>query len=130
MQVSRPLSLPPSSRDNLYHGLPKTVKSALRSRLQSYDSEEEVCLFIKCSVVFFFSSNDMQRFDLTAFVFLQPFLCTNKFVPLVQRTVAQIKAEMQKTLRWLLPIAENTLRCVEFVLSYSDSLTWICSALS
>jgi len=85
--VSRPLSLPPSSRDNLYHGLPKTVKSALRSRLQSYDSEEE-------------------------------------------RTVAQIKAEMQKTLRWLLPIAENTLRCVEFVLSYSDSLTWICSALS
>ncbi|PAN22343.1 hypothetical protein PAHAL_4G012800 [Panicum hallii] len=65
--VSRPLSLPPSSRDNLYHGLPKTVKSALRSRLQSYNTEEE-------------------------------------------RTVAQIKAEMQKTLRWLLPIAENTLR--------------------
>ncbi|TKW23457.1 hypothetical protein SEVIR_4G293100v4 [Setaria viridis] len=65
--VSRPLSLPPSSRDNLYHGLPITVKSALRSRLQSYNTEEE-------------------------------------------RTVAQIKAEMQKTLRWLLPIAENTLR--------------------
>ncbi|CAN6162707.1 unnamed protein product [Urochloa humidicola] len=65
--VSRPLSLPPSSRDNLYHGLPITVKSALRSRLQSHNTEEE-------------------------------------------RTVAQIKAEMQKTLRWLLPIAENTLR--------------------
>lgn len=65
--VSRPLSLPPSSRDNLYHGLPIAVKSALRSRLQSYDTEEE-------------------------------------------RTVTQIKAEMQKTLRWLLPIAENTLR--------------------
>nr|CAB3471438.1 unnamed protein product [Digitaria exilis] len=65
--VSRPLSLPPSSRDNLYHGLPIAVKSALRSRLQSSDTEEE-------------------------------------------RTVAQIKAEMQKTLRWLLPIAENTLR--------------------
>ncbi|MCH1922427.1 DUF668 domain-containing protein, partial [Shewanella sp. A3A] len=30
--VSRPLSLPPSARDNLYHGLPVTVKSALRSR--------------------------------------------------------------------------------------------------
>jgi hypothetical protein len=28
----------------------------------------------------------------------------------VQRTVAQIKAEMQKTLRWILPIAENTIR--------------------
>ncbi|TVU07594.1 hypothetical protein EJB05_40958 [Eragrostis curvula] len=65
--VSRPLSLPPSARDNLYHGLPITVKSALRSRLQSFNTEEE-------------------------------------------RTVAQIKAEMQKTLRWLLPIAENTLR--------------------
>ncbi|AQK67191.1 Receptor-like protein kinase-like [Zea mays] len=65
--VSRPLSLPPSARDNLYHGLPITVKSALRSRLQTYNPEEE-------------------------------------------RTVAQIKAEMQKTLRWLLPIAENTIR--------------------
>ncbi|KAK3131283.1 hypothetical protein QOZ80_6BG0504510 [Eleusine coracana subsp. coracana] len=65
--VSRPLSLPPSARDNLYHGLPITVKLALRSRLQSFNTEEE-------------------------------------------RTVAQIKAEMQKTLRWLLPIAENTLR--------------------
>ncbi|KAL6603316.1 hypothetical protein ACP70R_043677 [Stipagrostis hirtigluma subsp. patula] len=65
--VSRPLSLPPSARDNLYHGLPITVKSALRSRLQSSNTEEE-------------------------------------------RTVAQIKAEMQKTLRWILPIAENTMR--------------------
>uniref|UniRef100_A0A0D9WU62 DUF668 domain-containing protein n=1 Tax=Leersia perrieri TaxID=77586 RepID=A0A0D9WU62_9ORYZ len=65
--VSRPLSLPPSARDNLYHGLPVIVKSALRLRLQSYNTQEE-------------------------------------------RTVAQIKAEMQKTLRWILPIAENTLR--------------------
>ncbi|XP_062229848.1 protein PSK SIMULATOR 1-like isoform X2 [Phragmites australis] len=65
--VSRPLSLPPSARDNLYHGLPITVKSALRSRLQSFNTDEE-------------------------------------------RTVAQIKAEMQKTLRWILPIAENTIR--------------------
>ncbi|KAM0912076.1 hypothetical protein ACQ4PT_013035 [Festuca glaucescens] len=65
--VSRPLSLPPSARDNLYHGLPITVKSALRSRLQSVNTEEE-------------------------------------------RSVSQIKAEMQKTLRWILPIAENTTR--------------------
>uniref|UniRef100_A0ACD5ZFN7 Uncharacterized protein n=1 Tax=Avena sativa TaxID=4498 RepID=A0ACD5ZFN7_AVESA len=66
--VSRPLSLPPSARDNLYHGLPITVKSALRSRLQSVNTEEE------------------------------------------ERSVSQIKAEMQKTLRWMLPIAENTTR--------------------
>ncbi|KAG8074602.1 hypothetical protein GUJ93_ZPchr0006g45820 [Zizania palustris] len=65
--VSRPLSLPPSARDNLYHGLPVTVKSALRLRLQSFNNQEE-------------------------------------------RSVAQIKAEMQKTLRWILPIAENTIR--------------------
>lgn len=65
--VSRPLSLPPTARDNLYHGLPITVKSALRSRLQSANTEEE-------------------------------------------RSVSQIKAEMQKTLRWILPIAENTTR--------------------
>lgn len=65
--VSRPLSLPPSARDNLYHGLPITVKSALRSRLQAVSTEEE-------------------------------------------RSVSQIKAEMQKTLRWILPIAENTTR--------------------
>uniref|UniRef100_A0A804PDU3 Uncharacterized protein n=1 Tax=Zea mays TaxID=4577 RepID=A0A804PDU3_MAIZE len=76
--VSRPLSLPPSARDNLYHGLPITVKSALRSRLQTYNPEEE-------------------------------------------RTVAQIKAEMQKTLRWLLPIAENTISC--FLLIHSPGHT-------
>lgn len=40
-------------------------------------------------------------------------------VPLLQRTVAQIKAEMQKTLRWLLPVAENTIRWAELVLSYT-----------
>ncbi|KAL5225745.1 hypothetical protein ABZP36_012384 [Zizania latifolia] len=65
--VSKPLYLPPSARDNLYHGLPVTVRSALRSRLRSFNTQEE-------------------------------------------RTVAQIKAEMQKTLLWILPIAENTIR--------------------
>ncbi|OAY77830.1 uncharacterized protein LOC109727483 [Ananas comosus] len=65
--VCRPLSLPPSTRDNLYHGLPTAVKSTLRSRLQSFDAKEEY-------------------------------------------TVAQIKTEMQKTLRWIVPIAENTIR--------------------
>jgi hypothetical protein len=54
MQISRPLSLPPSARDNLYHGLPITVKSALRSRLQTYNTEEEVCLLVQpCSAQMF-----------------------------------------------------------------------------
>ncbi|XP_029124432.1 protein PSK SIMULATOR 1 isoform X1 [Elaeis guineensis] len=65
--VSRPLVLPSSTRDSLYHGLPAGVKGALRSRLQSFDAKEEF-------------------------------------------TVAQIKAEMHKTLKWIVPLAENTIR--------------------
>jgi hypothetical protein len=49
--VSRPLSLPPSARDNLYHGLPIEVKSALRSRLQAVNTEEEVCLTQQLSIL-------------------------------------------------------------------------------
>ncbi|KAL6848810.1 hypothetical protein ACP4OV_021393 [Aristida adscensionis] len=55
----------PSTRDTLYHGLPPTIKSALRSRIQSFELNEEL-------------------------------------------TVARMKAEMEKTLRWLVPIANNT----------------------
>ncbi|XP_010935060.1 protein PSK SIMULATOR 1 isoform X2 [Elaeis guineensis] len=65
--ASRPLVLPPNTRDSLYHGLPAGVKAALRSRLQEFDAKEEF-------------------------------------------TVAQIKAEMQKTLKWIVPLAENTIR--------------------
>lgn len=39
--AARPASLPPNIRDTLYHGLPPTVKKALRSRLQSIDTKEE-----------------------------------------------------------------------------------------
>ncbi|XP_026411483.1 uncharacterized protein LOC113306779 isoform X2 [Papaver somniferum] len=63
--VSRSSSVPPNTRDNLYQGLPPTVKSALRSKLQSFHVKEEL-------------------------------------------TVPQIKAEMEKTLQWLVPIATNT----------------------
>ncbi|CAL0320518.1 unnamed protein product [Lupinus luteus] len=63
--VSRSGYVPPNTRDALYHGLPPNVKSALRSRLQSFQVKEEL-------------------------------------------TVPQIKAEMEKTLQWLVPIATNT----------------------
>ncbi|GKV32342.1 hypothetical protein SLEP1_g40958 [Rubroshorea leprosula] len=63
--VSRPSSVPPNTRDSLYQGLPPNVKSALRSKLQSFQLKEEL-------------------------------------------TVPQIKAEMEKTLQWLVPIATNT----------------------
>jgi hypothetical protein len=68
MQVSRPLSLPPSARDNLYHGLPITVKSALRSRLQSFNTEEEVCVLNSPAMVkwlvLFESSMHMKSLEL------------------------------------------------------------------
>ncbi|XP_019442014.1 PREDICTED: uncharacterized protein LOC109346728 [Lupinus angustifolius] len=63
--VSRSGSVPPNTRDALYHGLPPNVKSTLRSRLQSFQVKEEL-------------------------------------------TIPQIRAEMEKTLQWLVPIATNT----------------------
>eukprot|EP00262_Sarcandra_glabra_P007261 TRINITY_DN1994_c0_g1_i1.p1 TRINITY_DN1994_c0_g1~~TRINITY_DN1994_c0_g1_i1.p1 ORF type:complete len:630 (-),score=85.29 TRINITY_DN1994_c0_g1_i1:94-1983(-) len=65
--VCRPSSLPPNTRDTLYHGLPTGVKASLRSRLQSFHAVEEL-------------------------------------------TVPQIKAEMEKTLQWIVPIAMNTVK--------------------
>ncbi|XP_051123566.1 protein PSK SIMULATOR 1 [Andrographis paniculata] len=63
--VTRSSSMPPSTRDSLYQGLPPGVKAALRSKLQSFHLDEEL-------------------------------------------TVPQIKAEMEKTLQWLVPMATNT----------------------
>ncbi|KAM0947356.1 hypothetical protein DsansV1_C08g0085351 [Dioscorea sansibarensis] len=63
--VCRSNSIPPNSRDTLYQGLPPSVKGALRSRLFSFQAQEELA------------------------------------IPL-------IKSEMEKTLRWLVPIANNT----------------------
>lgn len=44
IQVSRSSSVPPNTRDNLYQGLPPGVKSALRSKLQSFQVKEEVSI--------------------------------------------------------------------------------------
>ncbi|CAN1824538.1 Protein PSK SIMULATOR 2 [Linum perenne] len=63
--ASRPTSLPPNTRDSLYRGLPPSVKTSLRSRLQMFDDKEEL-------------------------------------------TITQVKAEMEKTMHWLVPIAANT----------------------
>ncbi|KAJ6884722.1 hypothetical protein NC652_031660 [Populus alba x Populus x berolinensis] len=63
--VSRSSSVPPNTRDALYQGLPPNIKSALRSKILSFQVKEEL-------------------------------------------TVSQIKAEMEKTLQWLVPIATNT----------------------
>ncbi|RZR89285.1 hypothetical protein BHM03_00016985 [Ensete ventricosum] len=41
--VSRSISVPPNNRDALYQGLPPSIKSALRSKLQSFQVKEDVC---------------------------------------------------------------------------------------
>ncbi|CAN4099901.1 unnamed protein product [Withania somnifera] len=63
--VTRSGSVPPNTRDALYQGLPPSIKSALRFKLQSFQLKEEL-------------------------------------------TVQQIKAEMEKTLQWFVPMATNT----------------------
>eukprot|EP00252_Welwitschia_mirabilis_P027478 TRINITY_DN942_c0_g1_i6.p1 TRINITY_DN942_c0_g1~~TRINITY_DN942_c0_g1_i6.p1 ORF type:complete len:659 (-),score=167.73 TRINITY_DN942_c0_g1_i6:275-2251(-) len=63
--VSRPGSVPPNTRDTLYRGLPPSIKTALRCKLQSSSEKEEY-------------------------------------------TIPQIKAEMEKILHWLVPVAANT----------------------
>eukprot|EP00249_Psilotum_nudum_P022271 c28447_g6_i1 orf=289-2283(-) len=63
--VSRPSSVPPSTRENLYQGLPPSIKASLRNRLQKCPFDEEL-------------------------------------------SVPQIKAEMEKILSWLVPVATNT----------------------
>ncbi|XP_009606991.1 protein PSK SIMULATOR 2-like isoform X2 [Nicotiana tomentosiformis] len=62
----RPTSVPHNMRDSLYNGLPPTVKTALRSRLQAVTKEE--------------------------------------------LTIPQLKAEIGKTLQWLVPVATYTIR--------------------
>ncbi|KAH7671138.1 hypothetical protein IHE45_10G072600 [Dioscorea alata] len=63
--VTRSSTVPSSTRDALYQGLPPSMKCSLRSKLQSLQLKEEL-------------------------------------------TVPQIKAEMEKTLHWLIPLASNT----------------------
>ncbi|KAA3488939.1 DUF668 family protein [Gossypium australe] len=63
--AARPAYLPPNIRDTLYRGLAPSVKTSLRSRLQSTDTKEE-------------------------------------------RSISQVKDEMEKTLQWLVPVATNT----------------------
>ncbi|XP_068646844.1 protein PSK SIMULATOR 1-like [Aristolochia californica] len=63
--VCRPTSVPPNVRDALYQALPTSVKSAIRSKLQTFQVKEEL-------------------------------------------NASKIKAEMEKTLQWIVPIAQNT----------------------
>ncbi|KAI4385191.1 hypothetical protein MLD38_003245 [Melastoma candidum] len=63
--VGRSSSMPPNMRDTLYQSLPPNIKSALRSKIQSFRVKDEL-------------------------------------------SITDIKAEMEKTLQWLVPIATNT----------------------
>ncbi|KMZ64820.1 hypothetical protein ZOSMA_34G01000 [Zostera marina] len=63
--VSRSSSVPSNIRDTLYQGLPPNVKSSFRTKLHSFEINQEL-------------------------------------------TVSQIKSEMERILKWLVPIASNT----------------------
>ncbi|XVF60942.1 hypothetical protein PTKIN_Ptkin08bG0088700 [Pterospermum kingtungense] len=63
--VARSSSIPANTREALYHNLPPSLKSALRSKLQSFHVKAEL-------------------------------------------TVTEVKDEMEKTLRWLVPVATST----------------------
>lgn len=65
--VARSCAMPCNARESLYQSLPPSIKSSLRSKLQSFHVKEEL-------------------------------------------TIAEIKAEMEKTLQWLVPIASNTVK--------------------
>lgn len=65
--AARSSSMPPNARESLYQSLPPSIKSSLRSKIQSFHVKEE-------------------------------------FSP------PEIKAEMEKTLQWLVPIASNTIK--------------------
>ena len=103
-------------RDTLYNGLPPSIKTALRSRLPPTDAKEEVCP----------PDHTSQYCFLLFLVFIRVwcaglkivnFSCNhnldvhNLFV-LSQLTVPQIKAEMEKTLQWLVPVAADTTKYV------------------
>lgn len=52
-QVSRSSSVPPNMRDALYQGLPPSIKSALRNKLQSFQLKEEVSIVASTSLLHF-----------------------------------------------------------------------------
>lgn len=181
--MSRSGSVPPNTRDALYQGLPPNVKSALRSKLQSFQVKEEVCIPFLFCIFFFFSRLHFysskirfslkikihhflkyvyQLIDLNLNVFFFPFMdkvlflihsilvndflitsfndfielcfCQSSYTELelhclfwlwpnykskfemmetfLQLTVPQIKDEMEKTLKWLVPIAANTTKYI------------------
>lgn len=94
------MPLLPNTRNTLYSGFPINVKMALRSRLLSFNIEEEVCLnqillflllkFGRCLYIYIYDGGNM-------FFFLQ-------------LTISLIKAKMEKTLGWISLMAENTIK--------------------
>lgn len=108
VQVSRSGSVPPNTRDALYQGLPPNIKSALRSKLQSFHVKEEVNIISKLPYTIApqdtcvcFSVDFYPGVSILSELHFHLTIC-------LQLTIPQIKAEMERTLQWLVPIASNT----------------------
>lgn len=102
--------MPPNARDTLYQSLPPSLKSPLKSKLQSFHVQKEVF-----SVSLY---TQISRLPLTLFMILS---LTNLLVRVFdafnvilaypkQLTVTEIQEEMEKTLQWLVPVATNTVK--------------------
>ncbi|KAJ6951346.1 hypothetical protein NC653_040681 [Populus alba x Populus x berolinensis] len=98
-QVARSSSMPPNSKDTLYQSLPPGVKSALRSKLQSFNVKDEVLLF------------HLKEERVQSLLFSHPCGCSSCLLHCdlhVQLTITEIKDTMEKTLQWLVPMSTNT----------------------
>jgi hypothetical protein len=79
------------------------------------DTKEEVCVLIFVLLIFYFFSKWRLRMGVCFYFFaLAPpqYIIAFHYFSL-QLTIALVKAEMEKTLHWLAPIATNTTKYVK-----------------
>jgi hypothetical protein len=116
-QVARSSSMPPNGKDTLYQSLPPGVKSALRSKLQSFNVKDEVLLF------------HLKEERVESLLFSHPCGCSSCLLHCdlyVQLTITEIKDTMEKTLQWLVPLSTNTAKYVMPLFSLPKNRNFSC----
>ena len=105
--------MPPNTRDNLYQGLPPTMKAALRVRLQQSSKKDEVRLKSSLSLQPLYMYMCIVEYEIIIIQLV--LLLTHEAVP--QLSMDELKCELYKILDWLVPVASNTTKSVSFLLS-------------